>query len=88
VRLAEPEAAAIVRAGDRVDVLGTAVGADGTAPVREAAELARGVRVLAVLGNGSGTEGLVIVVGATPAMARRLAGAAAGQRLTIAVRPP
>lgn len=88
VRVADPEAAAIVRAGDQVDVLGTAVGADGTAPARDAVEIAAGVRVLAVLAGRDETDGVVLVVAATPPVARRLAGAAAGQRLTIAVRPP
>lgn len=88
VRLAEPEAAAIVRAGDRVDVLGTAVGADGTTPAGDAAELAPAVRVLAVLSGRGEADGAVLVVAATPPVARRLAGAGARQRLTIAVRPP
>lgn len=89
VRLAEPETAALVRAGDRVDVLGTAVTPDGTgaAPAGDAREIASGVRVLAVL-RGGPDGGVVLVVAATAPVARRLAGAAARQRLTVAVRPP
>jgi len=87
LRLADAEAAALVRAGDRVDVLGAPVEAAGTGG-REAVEVATGVRVLAVLRGDEATEGVVLVVAATPAVARRLAGAAARHRLTVAVRPP
>lgn len=88
VRLAEPEAAGLVRAGDRVDVLGSAVGADGMVLAGDAADIATGLRVLAVLGERASADGVVLVVAATPPVARRLAGAAARQRLTITVRPP
>jgi len=90
VRLADPESAALVRAGDRVDVLGTPVEADGAAGAQaaEAVEVAAGVRVLAVLRGRDGTDGVVLVVAAAPAASRRLAGAAARHRLTVAVRSP
>lgn len=90
VRLADPQAAALVRPGDRVDVLGTPVeaGAAGAGRPTEAVQVVAGVRVLAVLGGRDATDGVLLVVAAAPAAARRLAGAAARQRLTVAVRPP
>ncbi len=90
VRLADPETAALVRPGDRVDVLGTPVEPDaaGGAPVAAAGQVVVGVRVLAVLRGPSAADGVLLVVAAAPAAALRLAGAAARQRLTVAVRPP
>jgi Flp pilus assembly protein CpaB len=89
VRLADAEAAALVRPGDRVDVLGTPVDAAGVAGgATDAVGVATGVRVLAVLRGGKAADGVVLVVAATPAAARRLAGAAARHRLTVTVRPP
>jgi Flp pilus assembly protein CpaB len=88
VRLADAESAALVRPGDRVDVLGTAVDADGTPGTGDAVEVAAAVRVLAVLGGRDAADGVLLVVAATPAMARRLAGAAARHRLTASVRSP
>ena len=50
VRIADPDAAALVRVGDRVDVLGTPVAPDGTqATAGETVAVASAVRVLAVL---------------------------------------
>lgn len=92
VRLADPETAALVRTGDRVDVLGTpigTVGVDGEAVAgTPAVEVATGVRVLAVLRGSEEADGVVLVVAAAPAAARRLTGAAARHRLTVTVRPP
>jgi Flp pilus assembly protein CpaB len=89
VRLADPEAAALVRAGDRVDVLGTPVLPDGTQVAGgDAIEVAAGVRVLAVLGSKDAADGVVLIVAATQQTARRLAGAAARHRLSVSVRPP
>lgn len=90
VRLSDPQAATLVRAGDRVDVLGSPVDTrDGTPGVgADAVEVAAGVRVLAVLGGDDPADGTVVVVAASPATARRLAGAAATHRLTVTVRPP
>ncbi len=87
VRLADAEAAALVRSGDRVDVLGAAVDADAATGSRDAVEVATAVRVLAVL-RGDAADGVVVVLAATSAVARRLAGAASRYRLTVAVRPP
>ena len=88
VRLADARAAALVRAGDRVDVLGAPVEADGASGSRDAVEVAAGVRVLAVLHGDEDADGVVIVVAAAPGVARRLAGAASRHRLTVTVRPP
>jgi pilus assembly protein CpaB len=87
VRLADAEAAALVRPGDRVDVLGTPV--DRTdASTADAVEVATGVRVLAVLRGREAADGVVLVVASTPEAARRLVGAAGRNRLTVTVRPP
>lgn len=88
VRLADAEAAAIVRPGDRVDVLGTPVGTADTGRPADAVEVATALRVLAVLRGDDATDGVVLVVAASPATARRLAGAAGRHRLTVTVRPP
>lgn len=92
VRLADPDTAALVRAGDRVDVLGTPVqgdtGRSGDAPAGDAVMIATGVRVLAVLRGKEAADGALLFVAAEPSVGRRLAGAAARQRLTVAVRPP
>jgi Flp pilus assembly protein CpaB len=88
VRLSDAESAALVRPGDRVDVLGTAAEADGTPGTGDAVEVAAAVRVLAVLGSRDAADGVVLVVAATPPTARRLAGAAARHRLSVSVRSP
>jgi Flp pilus assembly protein CpaB len=89
VRVAEAAAAALVRPGDRIDVLGTPVDTAGVASgATDAVEVATGVRVLAVLRGDEVADGVVLLVAAAPAAARRLAGAAARHRLTVTVRPP
>jgi Flp pilus assembly protein CpaB len=88
VRLADAQAAALVRPGDRVDVLATPVETAGSAGAADAVEVAAGVRVLAVLRGGEAADGVVLVVAAAPAVARRLAGVAGRSRLTVTVRPP
>jgi pilus assembly protein CpaB len=89
VRLADPDAAALVRAGDRVDVLGTPVDPDGgQATAGGTVEVASAVRVLAVLGSRDPADGVVLVVATTQPVARALAGALARHRLTVTVRPP
>ncbi|HST66522.1 MAG TPA: Flp pilus assembly protein CpaB [Mycobacteriales bacterium] len=89
VRLADADAAALVRPGDRVDVLGTPVAPDGTQPAAgDAVDVATGVRVLAVLGGRDAADGVVLVIGTTQQTARRLAGAAARHRLTVSMRSP
>jgi hypothetical protein len=78
VTLAAPGAAAVVRAGDRVDVV------TGTAGV-----LAQDVLVLAVhLASDGPLGGAALYVAAPAPVARRLAGVAPETPLAITVRPP
>lgn len=90
IRLADPDTATLVRAGDRVDVLGTPVQGEpgGAAAGGDAVVIATGVRVLAVLRGKEGGDGALLFLAAEPSVGRRLAGAASRQRLTVAVRPP
>jgi pilus assembly protein CpaB len=89
VRIADPEAAALVRVGDRVDVLGTPVAPDGSqATAGETVTIASAVRVLAVLRSRDPADGVVLVVAIGAAAARTLAGAAGRHRLTVNLRPP
>jgi pilus assembly protein CpaB len=90
VRLADPETAALVRVGDRIDVLGAPIDPDGTRPAAtgDAVAVASNVRVLAVLGGRNELDGVVVVVAASQPVARRLAGGAGRHRLSVAVRPP
>jgi pilus assembly protein CpaB len=89
VRLADPDAAALIRPGDRVDVLGTPVAPDGSqATAGGTVAVVSAVRVLAVLGARDPADGVVLVVATTPAGARGLADSAAGHRLTASVRTP
>ncbi len=82
VRLADLAVAALVRTGDRVDVLATVPGAT------QAELLAAGVRVLAAGGSGDDpAAGLLLVAVDTPTAAR-LAAAAAGSTLTVSLPPP
>jgi Flp pilus assembly protein CpaB len=88
VKLADPSAAAaIVRAGDRVDVIAIGDPADGSSPVPT--RVARGVEVLSVPSAAAIADGSeVVVLAVTPAIARRLAAAAVGARLSLALRQP
>ena len=81
VRVAEPATAALVRAGDRVDVL-SASPEGGQA----AAVVATGLAVLAVpaLGDAAG-EGALLVLSADRPTAARLAAAAVTGRLSVVV---
>jgi pilus assembly protein CpaB len=89
IRLADgPAAAALTRAGDVVDVLGTTADAAGgdtsTPPTRV---IASGLTVLAVPPRDGGSDdgGGLVVVAATGAQAARLAGAATTTRLSLAL---
>ncbi len=82
VRLADPAGAALLSAGDVVDVLAAA--ADGAAPT--APVVADGVTVLAVPTEVEQVEGALVVLATTPATAARLAAAAVGSRLSVTVR--
>ncbi len=86
VRLADADAAGLVHPGDRVDVL---VAPDNAAS-GPAAVLARDLTVLAVPhpSAGSATDGALVVLSAPEDIAGRLAGAAAGSRVTLVGRPP
>lgn len=100
VRLADPGATALLRVGDRVDVLvahgdGTTVdatAADGDRPDvpggADATVVAADVAVLSVPPprTATGDQGGLVVVAATPGQATALARAAAAGRLSITVR--
>jgi Flp pilus assembly protein CpaB len=80
---------ALVRVGDRVDVLGTPVAPDGTqATAGETVTVASAVHVLAVLRSRDPADGVVLVVATGEAAARTLADAAGRHRLTVNVRSP
>lgn len=82
VRLADPAGAALLSAGDRVDVLAApADGAAASAPV-----VAAGVTVLAVPAEVEAVDGALVVLATTPATAARLAAAAVASRLSVTVR--
>ncbi|MDQ3612010.1 MAG: Flp pilus assembly protein CpaB, partial [Actinomycetota bacterium] len=83
VRVAEPAAAALVEAGDRIDVLAAAPEGGPTAAV-----VASGVRVLSVpaLGDDPGEGSLLVVAAGRPAAAR-LAAAAVSGLLSVVVLP-
>lgn len=85
VRLAEPDAAVLVRAGDRVDVLAAPVDApDGRPPVAEV--VVERALVVAVPQPGPAGDGAIVVVAVPPAAARALAAAATVARLSLALR--
>ncbi|MFP5218830.1 MAG: Flp pilus assembly protein CpaB [Actinomycetes bacterium] len=80
VRVAEPALPLLVAAGDRVDVLATALeGADTARAVVTA------VSVLAVPAAEETADGALLVVAASPTAAARLAAAAVTSRLSVAV---
>jgi hypothetical protein len=81
VRLADPATAALLHAGDRVDVLATPTEAAGEAVART---IAADLRVLAVPAADD-TDGALVVLAATPEVASRLAGAAVRSRLSVTV---
>lgn len=84
LRLTEPAVAALVRAGDRVDVLSASPEGGPVAPV-----VATAVRVLSVPSlSDDPTEGALLVVAANRATASRLAAAAVTGRLSIVLLPP
>ncbi len=84
VRLADPATAALLHAGDRVDVLAAPTGT--AEPATTAVTVASAVQVLAVPSTtDTGAEGALVVLAATPATAARLAAAAVGARLSVTV---
>ncbi|KOX15995.1 SAF domain-containing protein [Nocardiopsis sp. NRRL B-16309] len=88
VRVADPGAVALLAPGSRVDVL-AATGVGDLPPARAgpAAEVVRDRPVLALPAAAEGGEGdALILIAATPAEARELAGHAALSRLSITIR--
>lgn len=88
VRLADAATAALLHPGDRVDVLaGVAPGGD-TAPTAPVRVLARDVVVLMVPASGTDAtaDGALVVLGAAPDTAGRLAVAATSAPLTVTLR--
>lgn len=83
LRLAEPAAARLVRAGDRIDVLAADPEGGDAASVAAA-----DVLVLAVPTGEDTTEGSLLVVSVDRTTASRLAAAAVSSRLSLAVLPP
>ncbi len=84
VRLADPASAALLRGGDRVDVL--AAGTDPGAPP-SAAVVAAAAPVLAVPAATDDLEGALVLLATPPTTAGRLAAAAVSSRLSVVVRP-
>lgn len=98
VRLADEGAAALVRAGDSVDVLasyGSDTGSGATSVVVAAdvrvlvAPAAAGAASSALLGTApaSSSGGALLVLATSPSQALDLARASAGGRLSVALRP-
>ena len=86
VRLADAAAAALLHAGDHVDVLAAATspGAPAQAPV-----VVDDAQVLAVPATAADTgDGALVVLAADSDVARRLAAAAVSSRLSVALRSP
>ena len=85
VRLADPDAVGLVRAGDRVDVLAAPLeSVDGRPP--PVSVVAAGVLVLAAPAASSGDDGSLIVVAVDGDTAKALARAATNARLSVALR--
>ena len=80
VRLADAATAALLHAGDRVDVLGAPTQGSGSATTVAAA-----LQVLAVPTGAQDGEGALVVLAATPSVAARLATAAVRSRLSVAL---
>ncbi|MFN2537664.1 MAG: SAF domain-containing protein, partial [Mycobacteriales bacterium] len=83
VRLADPATAALLHAGDRVDVLAAPSGVTAQAV---ATTVARDLRVLAVPVSDD-DDGALVVLAAPPGVAARLAGAGVASRLSVTVLP-
>ena len=83
VRVADPAGAALVQAGDRVDVLAASPDGGSAGAARAAAD----VLVLSVPAPDPTAEGGLLVLATTPATASRLAAAAVSSRLSVVVLP-
>ena len=86
VRLADAATAALLHAGDRVDVLAAATAPGSPAQAQVVVDDAR---VLAVPATTQDTgDGALVVLAADADVARRLAAAAVSSRLSVALRSP
>ena len=85
VRLADAASAALLHAGDRVDVLAAGSGA-AAAPAAQVVAASAEVLAVPAAVHDSG-EGALVVLAATPQVAARLAAAAVSSRLSVALRP-
>ncbi len=85
VRLGDRDAAGLVRAGDRVDVLAAPLAA-GNDAARAVEVVAADALVLAVPADADGFEGSLLIVAVGPSTARELARAATTARLSISLR--
>jgi hypothetical protein len=86
VRLAEPATTAVLRAGDRVDLLAVASSGATTAVGTDALVLAVGPASPGYDGAPA-TGSAMIVLALTPAEAKRAVGSDPGTRLAVIVRP-
>lgn len=89
VRIADPGAVALLRPGDRVDVVSAgSAGSTSSAGGSPVAMVATDVPVVGVPppGGDGAAEGALIVLAASPAVAARLVAAAATSRLSLTVR--
>jgi Flp pilus assembly protein CpaB len=84
VRIADAASAALVTAGDRVDVLAAAASPDGPPYAQVVAADAKVLAVPTAVQDGG--DGALVVVAATPAVASRLAAAAVSSRLSLTLR--
>lgn len=81
IRLADPDVAALLRPGSRVDVITSGARRD------EPVVLAAGATVLAVVAaDDRSRQGRLVVVALPPDAARRVAGASLGQPITLTLR--
>lgn len=83
VRLADPASGALLRPGDRVDVLAASTVADGPSA---AAVVAVAAPVLTVPPPTVDLEGALVLLATPPSTAARLAAAAVSSRLSVVVR--
>ncbi|MER7211286.1 SAF domain-containing protein [Streptosporangium sp. NPDC000239] len=83
VRVADPQTARLLSAGDVVNVLATPSSWDGAAPARTVAE---GVTVLATPG-GEADQGALVVLATSSVQAAELASAQVGGHLSITINP-
>jgi len=87
VRLADAASAALLQAGDRIDVLAASTSAGTSAGQRDAVLVAQKAEVLAVPSSvGDTGEGALVLLSETPAVAARLAAAAVTSRHSFTLR--